>query len=187
MPCDFWAKNHTKAAPRSILTVPPDPLENDTFWPLFVHFFFCAEGEMSLLTMFLSYFLHSPLALKKSIFLSFLRKSLTFVNKSGQTHLRCSIVFNVCVTHAMIIFMQRLLCRLVKSIWHICDARGFLKFVRHALCPFLWIRIVPVNCLARRIFNTRLFLMLSTLSMTSVALDRFIRSDRHPHSVRLHA
>ena len=44
----------------AILTVPPDPLQNDSFCPLFVHFFFCAEGENDILTMFLSYFLHSP-------------------------------------------------------------------------------------------------------------------------------
>ena len=67
-------KTYKKWAQWSDLTVPPDPLENDTFWPLFVHFFFCAEGEMSLLTMFLSYFLHGRLTPWKSIFWHFWRK-----------------------------------------------------------------------------------------------------------------
>ena len=38
------------------------------FCPLFVHFFFCAEGENDILTMFLSYFLLGPLTPQKSIF-----------------------------------------------------------------------------------------------------------------------
>ena len=38
------------------------------FCPLFVHFFFCTEGENDILTMFLSYFLLSPLTPQKSIF-----------------------------------------------------------------------------------------------------------------------
>ena len=107
----------------AILTVPPDPLQNDSFCPLFVHFFFCAEGEMSLLTMFLSYFLHGPLTPWKSIFLSFWRKTLTFVNKSGQTHLRCSIVFNVCVTHA-VLFLWNDCCAVS---WNRSDASAMLE------------------------------------------------------------
>ena len=67
-------KTYKKWAQWSDLTVPPDPLQNDSFCPLFVHFFFCAEGENDILTMFLSYFLHSPLALKKSIFFVIFKK-----------------------------------------------------------------------------------------------------------------
>ena len=54
------------------------------FCPLFVHFFFCTEGENDILTMFLSYFLHDPLALKKSIIWDF-KVSLinTFIKNLG--------------------------------------------------------------------------------------------------------
>jgi hypothetical protein len=120
----------------AILTVPLDPLVLSTFWPLFVFFFFCTEGENDILTMFLSYFLHSPLSPQKSIFLSFWRKIWQVLTKSlnALIELEC---FNDCVTHAAIVLIQRLLWDLVKSIWRICNARGFKNCATRTVFDFM--------------------------------------------------
>lgn len=152
------------------------------FCPLFVHFFFCTEGENDILTMFLSHFLHSPLSPQKSIFLSFWRKSLGdswFLRRICDAH----DVFIDCVTHAVMFLIQRVLWVLMKLIWRICNARGFKNCATRTV-SILWIRWGPVIYLARRIFNARCFLVLSTLSITSVALDPLWVSGRHPHSLR---
>ena len=156
------------------------------FCPLFVHFFFCTEGENDILTMFLSYFLLRRLTPQKSIFLSFWRKILTFVNKSVQTLWSSSSVFIDCVTHAVMFLMQQLLWHLMKSIWRICNARGFKNCATRTVSDFMNpMRSSYLSCQTH--FQCSMFLMLSTLSMTSVALDPLWVSGRHPHSLRLWA
>ena len=126
------------------------------FCPLFVHFFFCTEGENDILTMFLSHFLHSPLSPQKSIFLSFWRKSLDdswFLRRICDAH----DVFNDCVTHAMMFLIQRVLWALMKSIWRICNARGFKNCATRTVSDFM----NPMRSnfyFARRISDARCFL-----------------------------
>ena len=175
-----------KSLKSDILSVPLDPLDLSTFWPLFVFFFFCTEGENDILTMFLSHFVLSPLSPQKSIFLSFWRKILTFVNKSVQTLSSSSIVFNDCVTHTMMFLIQQLLWVLMKSIWRICNARGFKNCATRTVSDFMNpMRSSYLSCQTH--FQCSMFLMLSTLSITSVALDPLWVSGRHPHSLRLWA
>ena len=127
------------------------------FCPLFVHFFFCTEGENDILTMFLSHFVLSLLSPQKSIFLSFWRKILTFVNKRGQTLWSSSIVFNDCVTHAMMFLLQRVLWALMKSIWRICNARGFKNCATRTVSDFMNpMRSSYLSCQTH--FNARCFL-----------------------------
>ena len=178
-------KTYKKWAQWSDLSVPLDPLDLSTFWLLFVHFFFCTEGENDILTMFLSHFLHSPLSPQKSIFLSFWRKSLDdswFLRRICDAH----DVFNDCVTHAMMFLIQRVLWALMESIWRICNARGFKNCATRTVSDFMNpMRPSYLSCQTH--FQCSMFLMLSTLSMTSVALDPLWVSGRHPHSLRLWA
>jgi len=157
-----------------------------SFCPLFVPLFFCAEEENVIFDVFFSHFLHDPLAPQKSIFLMFLKKSLTFVNKSGQTLSSSSIVFNDCVTHAVMFLIQRLLC----VSWNRSDASAMLEGSKNCATRTVSVfmnSMCPSYLTALTHFQCSMFLWLSTLSITSVALDPLWVSGRHPHSLRLWA
>ena len=146
------------------------PLDLSTFWPLFVFFFFCTEGENDILTMFLSYFLHSPLSPQKSIFLSFWRKIWQVLTKSLNALIelvcfywlrdtRCDVFNTTILVGSHEVDLTHLQC---SGFFKNCATRTVFDFI---------IRWGPVIYLTRRISNARCFLLLSTLSITSAALD----------------
>ena len=108
----FFAKNVKKPPPWKT----KKSLLNDwvlpTFCPLFLLY---RRRKWHFDHVFELFFAPAPDP-SKIDFLSFWRKILTFVNKSVQTLWASSFDFIDCVTHAVMFLMQRLLCRLMKSI-----------------------------------------------------------------------
>ena len=162
------------------------PLVNDwvlpTFCPLFLLY---RRRKWHFDHVFELFFAPAPDP-SKIDFLSFWRKILTFVNKSVQTLWSSSIVFNDCVTHAVMFLIQRVLWALMKSIWRIYNARGFKNCATRTVSDFINpMRSSYLSCQTH--FQCSMFLLLSTLSITSIALDPLWVSGRHPHSLRLWA